>query len=218
MKTPVLFCVFSLAIACTSSLAAAEVAPGAAASSKSAEASVSSASKGKSKDVPGYFGGAFVSVEPPQTMERRIHRAIESVVGRMSIFTKGKARSNLRRLTKPCMSFGFDVNGENSVIRCEDRDENAAPLNGKRVRLRSKDGEDYQLAHVFDGDKTRVVQTFYSKHGSREDTYEFIDDGKRLVVHTRVSSKWLSRDVRYALYFERDASQGKEKATQTAKK
>ncbi len=214
MKKPVLISVFSLAIACTSSVAAADTAP----ASKTAEASASSVTKSKSKDVPGYFSGAFVSVEPPKTMENRIHRAIENVVARMSIFTKGKARSSLRSLTKPCMSFDFEVDGDNSVITCETRDKNVAPLDGKRVRLRTKDGEDYQLSHVFEEGDSKLTQTFYSKHGNRVDTYEFIDDGKRLIVHTRIVSKWLSRDVRYALYFERDASKNQDNGAQTAKK
>ena len=213
MKTPVLVSVFSIAIACSSSLAMAETAP----SSKRADDNGAALTKGKSKDLSDYFSGTFVSVEPAKTMNNRIHRAIESVVGRMSIFTKGKARSNLRNLTKPCMNFSFELDNKDSVIKCEDRDENTAPVSGKKIRLTSKDGHDYQLSHVFDDDNAKVTQTFFNKNGNREDVYEFIDGGERLVVHTRITSKWLSRDVRYALYFERDASKAA-KSTQSAKK
>ncbi len=194
-------------------MAMAETAP----SAKHAEASGSSLTKGKSKAMPDYFDGTFVSVEPAKTMNHRIHRAIESVVGRMSIFTKGKARSSLRDLTKPCMNFSFGLEGDSSVIQCEDRDENLAPANGKKIRLTSRDGHDYQLSHVFDEESGKLTQTFYNKNGNRQDVYEFIDGGERLVVHTRITSKWLSRDVRYALYFEREDSKPV-KSTQTAKK
>ena len=189
MKTPVLVSVFSIAIVCGSSFAMAETAP----SNKGAPADASSVSKGKSKDMADYLSGTFVSVEPAKTMNNRIHKAIESVVGRMSIFTKGKARSNLRNLTKPCMNFTFELENKKAIVQCEERDENAAPADGKKIK-------------------------FYNKNGNREDIYEFIDGGERMVVHTRISSKWLNRDVRYALYFERGESQKAGKSTQAAKK
>ncbi len=214
MKTPVLVSVFSIAIVCGSSFAMAETAP----SNKGAPADASSVSKGKSKDMADYLSGTFVSVEPAKTMNNRIHKAIESVVGRMSIFTKGKARSNLRNLTKPCMNFTFELENKKAIVQCEERDENAAPADGKKIKLTSRDGHEYQLSHVFDQEGAKLTQTFYNKNGNREDIYEFIDGGERMVVHTRISSKWLNRDVRYALYFERGESQKAGKSTQAAKK
>lgn len=214
MKTPVVVSVFSIALACGSSFAMAETAP----SPKVGEANASSLSKGKSKDLPDYFSGSFVSVEPAKTMNSRIHRSIENVVGGMSIFTRGKARSNLRNLTKPCMSFTFEIEDDNLVIQCEERDENTAPMNGEKIKLTTRDGHKYQLSHVFDDENGKLTQTFYNKNGNRYDVYEFIDGGERLVVHTRITSKWLNRDVRYALYFEREAAQKNAKSTRTAKK
>ncbi|MBA2661284.1 MAG: hypothetical protein H0U74_03265 [Bradymonadaceae bacterium] len=155
--------------------------------------------------VPNYFGGVFVSVESAQTMQSRVNKAIDRAVGSMSMFTRGKARGKLRGLTHPCANFVFDVQAAETSVQCEDRQPSAAPVDGRAIELVSASGDRYALSHAFE-DGSRMVQTYATEHGQRQDVYEFIDDGQRLMVHTSIQSKWLTGQVRYTLYFERDVA------------
>ncbi|MFU8803841.1 MAG: hypothetical protein ACNA8W_08550 [Bradymonadaceae bacterium] len=150
----------------------------------------------------GLLMGTFVSKEHPNEVNRKIERAVRSATSGMNFLIRGKARSHLYDLTKPCKDLTFRFDDDEAEIQCEDRKANRAPVDGTGVHQVRGGGEPHELVHEI-SKEDRIVQFMRSKNGVRRDVYVVSMDGSRMTVHTTIQSRWLSDQVNYRLEFVR---------------
>ena len=124
--------------------------------------------------------------------------AIESVVGEMSVFVRGIARSRLVDSNKVPTKVVIRRDGSNITVSFDDRTYTAV-LGGPPVTVKGSTGDLLQLSYRLSGQ--RLVQDFRGERGGRVNTF-FVDGNGHLRVDVQVHSPKLPKELRYRLSFK----------------
>ena len=146
-------------------------------------------------DLAGIYHSA---VSPAEEAAR--NAAIEKAIGGMSVFIRSTARSRISATTRILATYAISFEQGKIVVRAEGRPEmisgdQGEPVdynyNGKRSKLSQK---------LVSG---RIVQTFASDEGSRQNEFTLSQDGQLLTLKVTLTSPRLSAPVVYSLSYKK---------------
>lgn len=92
------------------------------------------------------------------------------------------------------------INGDKARVAFGMYD-NEAPLDGTRVKTKSKAGDRIKLRHRVRG--STLVQTITGDGGKRTNSFTLSEDGQRLTVRVKITSDQLPVPVEYRLSYKR---------------
>lgn len=124
--------------------------------------------------------------------------AIDDVVGDMNVLVRGIARDRLKEANVIAERVVVARDGDRLTISLDGRRYTAA-IGGPAVKAKSVTGDEVSLRYAVRGD--RIEQIFVGDQGGRTNTFRLTDD--KMVVHVRVHSEKLPKDLVYTLSYGR---------------
>jgi hypothetical protein len=128
-----------------------------------------------------------------------VTRAIESVVTKMHVVTRGIARRRLRQTNPPYESISLTFTGDAARITAGPGGPLVLPLSGAPVRWK-RDGETLTVTGVMRGDT--YVETLSAPDGRRTNAFTRTSDGG-LQLDVTVTSSRLPAPLRYQLVYRK---------------
>lgn len=129
-----------------------------------------------------------------------IDAAIERAVAEVNPVVRGLGRSRLQESNEVPASIEITLDGEVLTIH-QAGEAHAAPVDGKKVKTKSKHGDKVHIIHKLGGSK--LSQQIIGDGGERTNRYKLSSDGKRLSLSVEITSGHLPVPVEYSLSFER---------------
>jgi hypothetical protein len=126
-----------------------------------------------------------------------VNQAIEAVVGKMNVLTRGIARRRLRQTNPPYATISLTFTNNAARITAGPGGPLVLPLSGAPVRWK-RDGETLTVTGVKRGDT--FVETFTAKDGQRTNAFTRTSGGG-LRLDVTVTSSRLPAPLRYRLIY-----------------
>jgi hypothetical protein len=143
------------------------------------------------------FLGTFNHTGGQADVEAR-DRAIEEVVKGMSVFARGIARDRLKAANPIAQKMVFTATDKTLTIAMDER-AYTAPLDGSKVKVKGITGDELDLHLVVAPGSLK--QVFSAEDKGRVNSFSF--SGSKLVMHVRVHSEKLPKDLVYQLSYGR---------------
>lgn len=129
--------------------------------------------------------------------QRVLWQRIESIANTFNFIAKGIVRDKLAAGNMIAKEIRIEADAETLVIY-RDKTNVSGPLDGGMTKVKSSTGEMMDMSFKVEGDE--IVQTSTGINKGRVNRYE-LKDGK-LVLHTRVHSTQLPKELTYELTYE----------------
>lgn len=143
------------------------------------------------------FLGSFRHAGGDQERAAR-DQAVERVVAELNFLVRSIARSRLLGATPIPPTVRIATDGSSLTVANDGRIY-TAPLDGRSVKATGVTGDPVELRYrIAEG---KIVQTCDGDGGGRSNTFELA--GERLVMHVRIYSPRLPKDVQFKLTFAR---------------
>ncbi len=127
--------------------------------------------------------------------------AIETCVKQMNIFIRGIARRRIRKPNQPSAELVLAVDDSTITVSRPGRPALSAPASGVPIKWRDPGGDWFQVSHGVDHGV--MYQRFEGTSSLSVNRYHLDPTGRRLVVHTRITSKWLPVPIEFDTTYER---------------
>ncbi len=132
--------------------------------------------------------------------QQALSAAIESVVSKMSAFTRGIARKRLEKGNAPTSEVEITLLPNNVTIARTGKPSVSAPTDGKAVNRNTTAGTQ-AVSFVVDG--REIVQTMRGTSSEATNTFSLAADGVTLTIHTKIVSPRLPAPVEYHMTYAR---------------
>jgi hypothetical protein len=129
-----------------------------------------------------------------------VDAAIEKSVAELNPVVRGLGRSRLAESNEVPADIEITLASEVVTIH-QAGDAHAAPVDGTKVKSKSKDGDKVKVSHRLGSGK--LTQRIVGDGGERTNRYELSSDGKRLTLEVEITSSQLPVPVEYSLSYER---------------
>jgi len=134
-----------------------------------------------------------------QAQRAGIARAVEDVVARMGVLSRGIARKRLLAASEIPSTIEIAADGDLVTVAIDGR-RHVARLGGKSVRVRGRDGKRSHMRYRMH--ERSLVQVFDASEGDRINTFS-PREGGGITLHVTIRSPKLPADVRYRLSYRR---------------
>ncbi len=138
--------------------------------------------------APASFAGRWHWVGGESEL-RALDVAIEACVKQMNIFIRGIARRRIRKPNQPSPELMITTDGGNLTVSRPGRPPLSAPASGTPIKWRDPGGDWFLVSHGVDHGV--MYQRFQGASSLSLNHYNVDPAGQRMVVHTRITSKWL---------------------------
>lgn len=132
---------------------------------------------------------------------RALDAAIEVCVKQMNIFIRGIARRRIRKPNQPSPELMISLDGGNLAVSRPGRPPLSAPADGTPIKWRDPGGDWFLVSHGVDHGV--MYQQFKGSSSLSLNHYNVDPAGQRMVVHTRITSKWLPVPIDFDTTYER---------------
>jgi hypothetical protein len=146
------------------------------------------------------FTGSYQHVGG-DTEKEASRRAIRTATRGLFPGVRAIARRLLERKLPVAATHSIAVRDAEITIVGDDGVSRTAPDDGRWVTSNGTDGESLEVRHYYRG--RSLVQLIVSDRGARQSTYVFHPETGKLLVHVKVVSDELPRDIRYVLTYRR---------------
>ena len=132
---------------------------------------------------------------------RALDSAIEKCVSKMNIFIRGIARRRIRKPNQPSPELMVTLEGQNLAVRRPGRPALSAPADGRPIDWREPGGDQFRVSHGLDHGV--MYQRFEGASSFSLNRYLLDPKGRRMVVHTHITSKRLPMPIEFDTTYER---------------
>ncbi len=126
--------------------------------------------------------------------------AVESVVQKMSVFSRGIARGRLRKPNMPSAELDLTVDAQQITVARTGQKSVAAPPNGTAVKWNGPDGK-FTVSYALNGNT--LLQTMDGKNSHSTNLFALDKDGETLHVKTKIVSKRLPAPVTFDMTYRK---------------
>jgi hypothetical protein len=130
-----------------------------------------------------------------------VHRAIDALVAQMPGLRAPFARLRLRAVNQPPRRIDVASTASEVSITTDERDTIRTPSDGRPVRWKAEDGEEFTIRTEWSGRTMKRV--FTADDGERANTYEFDAEGTTLRMSVVLTSPQLPGPLAYTLVYRR---------------
>ena len=150
-------------------------------------------------EVDGKLAGTYRFVGGAEE-QKALTAAIESVVGKMNVLTRGIARRRLAKGNAPTSEVEITLAPNNITIARTGKPAVSVPTDGKAVNRNTTAGTQAVSVTV---DGRKIEQTMHGASSDSTNSFSLAADGLTLTIHTKIVSPSLPAPVEYHMTYAR---------------